>query len=161
MLTVVAERPQAPSGYGYSTEAKGMLSWETIRDALAAANIYWIGTSRPDGSPHLHSIWGGWVGHHLYFEGGETTRWARNLAADARVAFGAESNGFHISGRGVVVRGPAGDDFKSVVSNYGGKYDYKPQSDAFYKVIPDTIIALNMSSMEDFASSPTRFRFEP
>ncbi len=160
-MNVITERPQAPSGYGYSTGPKGMLVWETVRDALAGANLYWIGTVRPDGGPHLHSIWGGWVGHHLYFEGGETTRWARNLAEDPRVSFGVDSSGLHISGRGLVERGPAGDDFASLVANYGSKYDYKPQSDSFYIVRPLVVIALNMSSMAEFASSPTRFRFEP
>ena len=159
-MIVVAERPQAPDGYGYSTEPKGMLEWDVVREALAAANIYWIGTSRPDGGPHLHSIWGGWVGHRLYFEGGETTKWARNLARDPRVAFGVESNGLHISGRGTMQRGAAGEEFAALVANYGGKYDYKPQEDLFFKVSPDVVIALNMSSMADFANSPTRFRFE-
>ena len=159
-MKVVTERPKAPEGYGYSTERKGMLEWETVRDAVAAAKLYWIGTTRPDGAPHLHPIWGGWVGYHLYFEGGETTKWARNLAADARVSFGVESNGLHISGRGVVERGAAGDDFAALVANYGGKYDYKPQDDLFFKVLPEVVLALNMSSMAEFASSPTRFRFE-
>jgi hypothetical protein len=160
VINVIAERPQAPSDYGYATGPEGMLAWESVRDALAAANLYWIATVRPDGGPHLHSIWGGWVGHHLYFEGGETTRWAKNLAGDARLSFGVDSNGLHISGRGLMERGPAGKDFKSLVANYGAKYDYKPQEDLFYKVQPDVVIALNMSSMADFASSPTRFRFE-
>jgi hypothetical protein len=157
---VIAERPTAPSGYGYSTEAKGMLEWDAVRDALAAATLYWIGSSRPDGSPHLHPIWGGWVGEHLYFEGGPTTRWAKNLANDPRVSFGVESKGLHINGRGTVLKGPAGDDFKALVKNYGGKYEYKPQSDDFYVVHPTVLVALNMSSMESFATSPTRFRFE-
>jgi hypothetical protein len=136
-----------------------MLKWESVAEALAAATLYWIGTSRPDGSPQIHPIWGGWVGHHLYFEGGETTRWARNLASDPRVAFGVEANGLHINGRGTVERGPA-ENFTAVAANYGGKYDYKPENDLFYKVMPEVVIALNMSSMADFANSPTRFRFE-
>lgn len=159
-VNVVAERPHAPAGYGYSTEPKGMLSWETVRDALGAAKLNWIGSIRPDGAPHLHPIWGGWVSHQLHFEGGETTRWAKNLARDPRVSFGVESAGLHINGRGLVERGPAGDDFKKLVANYGGKYDYKPQTDTFYKVAPEVVVAINMSSLEDFASSPTRFRFE-
>lgn len=159
-MNVVTERPEAPTGYGYSTEPEGMLTWEAVGEALGAATLYWIGTVRPDGSPHLHPIWGGWVGHHLYFEGGGTTRWAKNLSADPRVSFGVEAKGLHISGRGLVEQGPAGDDFEAVVSNYGSKYDYKPQADAFYKVTPEIVIALNMSSLEDFAKSPTRFRFE-
>jgi hypothetical protein len=57
-------------------------------------------------------------------------------------------------------KGPAGDDFVNLTANYAGKYDYKPETDAFYKVSPELVIALNMSSMASFASSPTRFRFE-
>jgi hypothetical protein len=138
-----------------------MLSWERVAAALAGAALYWIGTVRPDGGPHLHSIWGGFVGTHLYFEGGPTTRWARNLAADPRVSFGVESEGLHISGRGVTARQGAGDDFAALVANYGDKYDYRPENDDFYRVAPEVIIALDMSSMEAFAESPTRFRFEP
>jgi len=159
-MNIVTERPQVPSDYGYATGPKGMLEWEVVREALTAAKVYWIGTIRPDGAPHVHPIWGGWVGHHLYFEGGETTRWAKNLAKDPRVGFGAEVGGLHISGRGVAERAPAGDDFEALVANYGSKYQYKPQTDAFCKVTPDAVIAIDMTSLEDFASSPTRFRFE-
>lgn len=155
-----ASRPRAPEGYGYSTEPEGMLAWDRVSAALAAANIYWIGSVRPDGSPHLHSIWGGFVGDHLYIEGGETTRWARNLSADPRVSFGVESNGLHINGRGAVTRSPAGEAFEALRENYGTKYDYRPENDEFWRISPSSIIALDMSSMETFASSPTRFTFE-
>ncbi|HKX74515.1 MAG TPA: pyridoxamine 5'-phosphate oxidase family protein [Acidimicrobiia bacterium] len=154
------ERPTAPAAYGFATGPQGMLPWEQVSQALAAANLYWIGTVRDDGGPHLHSIWGGFVGNHLYFEGGPTTRWARNLIADPRVSFGVESDGLHITGRGVVSGRGAADDFAAVASNYGSKYDYRPENDDFYRVTPEVIIALDMSSLEAFAQSPTRFRFE-
>jgi len=157
----VVERPRAPKGYGYSTQPEGMLEWGRVREALAAANLYWIATKRPDGGPHLHPIWGGWVGSHLYFEGGDTTRWARNLEGDKRVGFGVESKGLHISGRGVVEYTQAGADFKALAANYVSKYPYKPQSDQFFRVTPTIVIALGMTSMEEFAATPTRFRFEP
>ena len=160
MSDPIAERPLAPKAYGYSTKRKGMLPWDLVREALAAANLYWIGTKRPDGGPHLHPIWGGWVGNHLYFEGGDTTRWARNLDGDQRVSFGVESQRLHISGRGVVEVSAAGDDFKALVANYAGKYSYQPETDQFYRVNPSVIIALAMTSLEQFAATPTRFRFE-
>ena len=154
------DRPQAPADYGFSTEPEGMLSWDRVRQALAAASVYWIGTVRPDGSPHMHSIWGGFVGNHLYFEGGDTTRWGRNLLADPRLSFGADSEGLHITGRGRVVRSSAGDDFAALSDNYDGKYDYRPHQDEFWRVSPSVIIALDMSSLEAFAATPTRFVFE-
>ncbi|HUO45815.1 MAG TPA: pyridoxamine 5'-phosphate oxidase family protein [Acidimicrobiia bacterium] len=161
MTQPVQERPSAPSGYGYATEPDGMLPWEKVREALAEASIYWVATVRSDGAPHLHSIWGGFVGQHLYFEGGEDTRWARNLAQDSRVGFGVESQGLHISGRGVVERAYAGDEFDSLAANYQAKYQYRPVKDGrFFRISPEIVIALDMSSMESFASSPTRFRFQ-
>jgi len=137
-----------------------MLAWDRISAALADAHVYWIGTARPDGSPHLHSIWGGFVADHLYIEGGDTTRWARNILADPRVSFGAESGGLHISGRGVVVRTGAGRHFEMLRANYGDKYGYQPATDEFWRIQPSTVIALDMSSLESFAQSPTRFTFE-
>jgi hypothetical protein len=136
-----------------------MLDWERVATAVAAANLYWIATILPDGSPHTHSIWGGFVGSTLYFEGGPTTRWARNLSARPLASFGVEAEGLHVSGRGKVEKGPAGAEFSALRENYGRKYEYQPENDDFYRLRPEVIIALDMSSMESFASSPTRFRF--
>ncbi|MGH8924745.1 MAG: hypothetical protein ACRDWA_08955 [Acidimicrobiia bacterium] len=160
MSAPAIDRPMAPKAYGFSTQKKGMLAWEVVSDALAAAILYWIGSTRLDGGSHIHPIWGSWVGETGYFEGGDTTRWARNLAADPRVSFGVESSGMHISGRGEVTRGQAGEEFTAVVINYQSKYSYQPETDGqFWKISPRVIIALDVSSMESFAISPTRFRF--
>lgn len=162
MTRPIQERPRAPRAYGYSTKPAGMLPWERVASAIAAANIYWIGTALPDGSPHLHSIWGGFVGETLYFEGGPTTRWGRNLAARPAASFGVESEGLHISGKGQVSKGQAGENFGPLQANYVGKYQafgYSPESDDFYRLTPEVIIALDASSMKSFASTPTRFRF--
>jgi hypothetical protein len=161
MSAPVSSRPTAPKAYGFSTQKKGMLSWDTVRDALAAASLYWIGTTRPDGASHIHPIWGGWVGETGYFEGGDTTRWARNLVRDPRVSFGVDSNGIHVSGRGGVTKGPAGEQFGELGANYEAKYEYRPEADgSFWRIAPEVIIALDMSSMDSFATSPTRFTFE-
>ncbi len=161
-LTIPAiDRPVAPKAYGYSTKKEGMLSWDEVRDALAAANIFWIGTTRPDGSSHIHPIWGGWVDETGYFEGGPTTRWGRNLAIDQRISFGVDSTGMHVSGRGSVTRGKAGEQFDRLQANYAGKYDYQPEKDGdFWRIAPEVIIALKVGSMEEFANTPTRFRFK-
>ena len=161
MSEPIASRPIAPKAYGYSTKKKGMLGWAEVRDALASGAVYWIGTTRPDGSSHIHPIWGGWVGETGYFEGGDTTRWARNLAEDKRVSFGVEANGMHISGRGVVSHGPAGESFPDLADNYRSKYEYSPEKDgAFWRIAPTVIIALRMTSMEAFSLTPTRFNFD-
>lgn len=160
MTRIRAERPVAPEPYGYSTAPEGMLDWEQVSTALGTASIYWIATVRPDGSPHLHSIWGAFVESRLFVEGGETTRWARNLTADPRVSFGAQIANLHVSGRGRVVRGPAGPAFEAVRSGYGAKYGYQPETDDFWWIQPDSVIALDLSSLEEFARTPTKFVFE-
>ncbi|HSL24712.1 MAG TPA: pyridoxamine 5'-phosphate oxidase family protein [Acidimicrobiia bacterium] len=155
----IRERPRAPDGYGFSTSPEGMLDWPRVSQALANAEVYWLGTVRPGGGPHMTSIWGAWVGEHLYFEGGDDTRWARNLAADPRLSFGAVSAGLHISGRGVIEKAAAGEAFSAVADCYGAKYSYRPEQDLFSVLLPEVVIALDMSSMDSFASSPTRFRW--
>lgn len=159
VMEPIRERPIAPADYGYSKKPEGMLSWDEVAAALAAARVYFLSTVSPDGGPHTTPIWGAWVGHDLYFEGGEDTRWSKNLLLDARMSFGAEAGGFHISGKGTVERAKAGGIFPKVVANYASKYEYKPQQDDFRRLTPRVIIALNMSSLEQFATTPTRFRF--
>ncbi|MFP3914608.1 MAG: pyridoxamine 5'-phosphate oxidase family protein [Actinomycetota bacterium] len=155
-----ADRPQVPADYGYSTQPEGMLGWDRVAEALAGASVYWIGTVRPDSSPHMTSIWGGFVDDHLYIEGGDTTRWARNIARDPRVSFGVEVDGLHISGRGSAARASAGESFAALADNYGAKYEYRPESDDFWRIDPSVVIALDMSSLDAFVSSPTRFTFQ-
>jgi hypothetical protein len=158
----VASRPQAPKAYGFSSQKQGMLTWEQVHEALASASLYWIGTTRPDGASHMHPIWGGWVAQTGYFEGGDTTRWARNLARDPRISFGVESDGYHVSGRGTVSKGAAGENFAALTANYQAKYDYFPESDgSFWRIAPELIIAFNLDQPGGFANTPTRFRFNP
>lgn len=158
-MNPIRERPIAPAGYGYSKKPEGMLTWDEVEAALASTQVYFLSTIGPDGGPHTTPIWGAWVGHHLYFEGGDETRWSKNLASDSRMSFGAEAGGFHMSGKGIVGRTKAGSLFKKVVANYASKYQYKPQQDDFRRLSPNVVIALNMTSLEQFAATPTRFRF--
>lgn len=104
--------------------------------------------------PDAPTGYGAWVGHHLYFEGGDDTRWSKNLATDPRLSFGVDAGGLHISGKGRVEQAKAGDNFKKVSANYAVKYSYKPQQDDFRRLSPNVVIALNMVSMEAFATHP-------
>jgi hypothetical protein len=155
----IRERPMAPAAYGYSKGRKGMMDWSDVEAALAAAPVYFLSTISPDGSSHTTPIWGAWVGHHLYFEGGTDTRWSKNLGKDHRMSFGADSKGLHISGKGIVVSRPAAEAFNDVKANYASKYEYQPTSDDFRVFSPTVVIALNFTSLENFAQTPTKFRF--
>lgn len=139
-----------------------MLDWHRVDGALSNAPIYWLATVSEKGRPHSTPIWGAWARGHLYFEGGNDTRWARNLVGNPHIAVGVDSEGLHITVNGrVSVVHPAIDVFTDIAKGYGTKYDYRPeQSGSFYRVSPATILAHDMATVEDFAKTPTRFTFE-
>ncbi len=81
------ERPDVP-GYGIPEALEGTLPWSWAEVHLAAAETYWISTTRPDGRPHAMPIWAAWCAGRLWFEGGRTTRRARNLVGNPAVSVG-------------------------------------------------------------------------
>ena len=63
------------------------LPWSRPHDLLAAGppqpgNTFFLGTSRPDGRPHVAGVGVFWHDGDLYFTSGPGTRKARNLAAN-------------------------------------------------------------------------------
>lgn len=95
-------RPHVP-GYGIPDTAEGALPWAWAEERLAAADTYWVGTTRPDGRPHLMPIWAAWLDGRVWMEGGAATRRARNIEANAAVTVGLQLEGFGA----VVVEGSA------------------------------------------------------
>lgn len=65
-----------PEGYG---QVETTLSWETVRDRLAASLHYWVATSRSDGRPHVVPRWGVWLDDTWFYDGSPRTVHARNL----------------------------------------------------------------------------------
>jgi len=61
------------------------IPWSRARDALAASRgpgvTFFLGTVRPDGTPHAAGVGAVWVQDALWFVTGPRTRKARNLAA--------------------------------------------------------------------------------
>jgi len=86
------ERPSVPT-YGIPATLEGTLPWSWAEARLAAAETYWVATSRPGGRPHLMPVWAAWCAGRLWFEGGRLTRRARNLAANPAVSVGIELPG--------------------------------------------------------------------
>ncbi|HZE04982.1 MAG TPA: pyridoxamine 5'-phosphate oxidase family protein [Solirubrobacteraceae bacterium] len=62
------------------------IPWSRARDALAArhgpAVTFFLGTVRPDATPHAAGIGAAWADETLWFVTGPGTRKARNLAAN-------------------------------------------------------------------------------
>jgi hypothetical protein len=55
------------------------IAWPQIRDQIAAAELYWLSTVRPDGRPHVTPLIGVWSDGALVFCTGPRERKARNL----------------------------------------------------------------------------------
>jgi PPOX class probable F420-dependent enzyme len=149
-------------GYGLpdATTRDGLLPWTWARERLAAAHGYWIATARPDGRPHLTSVWGVWHDDRLFFSTGRHSRKARNLAADPRVSVGTDD-----AVEAVVVEGtaaPAADlpDRAIVVAAYAEKYGTAPPDDPgspLYVVEPS--VAFGFIDSDVFTDTATRWRF--
>ena len=85
-------RPDVPT-YGIPETLDGTLPWSWAEERLAGAETYWIATTRPGGRPHLMPVWAAWHAGRLWFEGGATTRRARNLEQNPAVSVGIELPG--------------------------------------------------------------------
>src|SRR5581483_11304529 len=73
-----------------------MMDWETVTHRLDAGysqapgtggpdrHTSWLATINPDGAPHLTGVGTVWVDGVFWFETGDGTRKARNIARDPR-----------------------------------------------------------------------------
>lgn len=156
-----------PQGYISAKTASGMVSWARVQDLLERGTGYWLATTDPDGRPHLVQQWGAWVDGRLFFEGSAETRWARNLARDARAVMSVERGSEIVIVYGTVTLGaPAErtileDVARAYVRKYGRGYDYKPNADEFEKRGINVLVPTKALSwdVKTFGKSPTRFVF--
>lgn len=166
MKAPARDRPQLPEGY-ITPLPKGMLSWAAVERLLVDAPYFWIATTAKDGSPHLVQQWGVWIDQQLFFEGSDSTRWARNLARDPRIGFGAQmgNSAIYGDGRVEVVRGVPPALARRIARHYGSKYGrgfkYRPKAAQYehgsvFAVHPSKLIAFDVKR---FNTSATRFRF--
>lgn len=92
-LTPTADRPRIPAEYGIPTSTKGLLAWSHLEQRLTDATVYRIATSGPGGVPRVRPVDGLWHAGVLYVGGSPETRWARDLAANPRVAVHLDDGG--------------------------------------------------------------------
>lgn len=160
------DRPQLPKGY-IKTTPKGMLTWPATKKILTTFPYLWISTTDEDGAPHMVQQWGVWVDDILYFEGSDRTRWARNLARDPRLAFGANVTDKAVYGTATVeiVRGVphalAVKIARQYAAKYGRGFKYRPKPDQYEKghVFRARPIKLIAFDVKRFNTSAARFTF--
>jgi general stress protein 26 len=80
--------------------------WEETRQALEAAELFWITTVRQDGRPHVTPLVAVWLGDALHFCTGPTEQKAVNLSHNANVTLTTGCNDWQ-RGLDIVVEGEA------------------------------------------------------
>jgi hypothetical protein len=152
-------RPRMPDGYGVPDDMKDALSYDHVRERMAAARNYWVASVNPNGRPHARPIWGGWIDDLLYLEGSPETRTMRNITDQGWASVNLDS-GDEV----VVVEGPVEVVgkmepalFQRLADQMEGKYkSYRPESgDGMRRLTPKKVFAWT-----SFPKDVTRWTFE-
>lgn len=84
------------------------LEWSRARDALAAVPspdlTYFLGTCRPDGTPHAAGVGAQWLDGDIYFTSGPAARKARDLALNPRCTISVRLPGIDLVLDGTATR---------------------------------------------------------
>ncbi|GAP50480.1 pyridoxamine 5'-phosphate oxidase family protein [Streptomyces azureus] len=90
----------------YSDETATATDWQEAEARLAAAELFWITTVRPDGRPHVTPLPAVWSDGALHFCTGPEERKAQNLAENPHVVLTTGTNTWN-KGYDLVVEGEA------------------------------------------------------
>ncbi|OKJ69257.1 pyridoxamine 5'-phosphate oxidase family protein [Streptomyces sp. CB02261] len=123
----------------YSDPKAAPASWPDAAGRLAAAEVYWLTTVRPDGRPHVTPLIAVWSDHELCFCTGPDERKARNLTGNPAVVL---TTGTPTLGEGfdLVVEGEAArveDEGRlavlaeAYVGKYGPEWRFEVREGAF------------------------------
>lgn len=102
-----AALPLAEVDPRYSDEGATPTRWDDARRRLAAAELFWISTVRPDGRPHVTPLLAVWLDEALHFCTGPQERKARNIALNPACVLTTGRNTFTEPGEDFVVEGKA------------------------------------------------------
>ncbi|MVO83964.1 pyridoxamine 5'-phosphate oxidase family protein [Streptomyces sp. p1417] len=167
-----SEDPRTEIDARYSTEGAAAIPWDRVVDVLAAAELFWISTVRPDARPHVTPLPAVWRDGALHFATGPDERKARNLRANPEVVLTTGTNlwdkGFDLVVEGTAVRVTDEDRLRALATawedKYGSFWHYDVRDGCFhhgaghahvFAVAPRT--AFGFGKGEPF--SQTRYRF--
>jgi len=98
------------------------LPWSRAETALstpASPEItHFLGTCRPDGTPHAAGIGAQWMAGHFYFTSNPTTRKARDLAVNPRCTISARLDGIDLVLEGTAARVTDSETLERVAAAY-------------------------------------------
>lgn len=137
---MIDKEPVAELEPQFSSDGASPTSWAEGRERLERAEVYWISTVRPDGSPHVTPLLAVWLGGALYFCTGPDERKAKNLARNSHCTLTTGCNALG-EGLDLVVEGEAvrltGDTrlrrvADAYLSKYGDDWRFAVRDGAFY-----------------------------
>ena len=158
----------------YSEPEATATSWEDAAGLLGAAELSWLTSVRPDGSPHVTPLITVMHEGTLHFCTGPEERKARNIAANPAVAVTTGSNALH-GGTDVVLEGTAervtGEQriralADAWVAKYGEEWRFEVSADGFRHPGGDGeayVYAVRATTAFGFGKAPysqTRWRFD-
>jgi PPOX class probable F420-dependent enzyme len=168
MADPVAEMPYMPD-YGVRADTWRPLPWDWAAAKLAAGRNYWLVTASAEGRPHALPVWAVWdAGEHRFaFSCGPRSVKARNIEANPHVTVAVDDRVECLSLEGVAEVVSDQTRREEWARRYVGKYrPLSPGLDAGFvlahlvvEVVPERALAV-IERDEEFATRPTRWRFE-
>jgi hypothetical protein len=158
-------RPFIAKSYGIAAGDAGLMDWSWVDAQMANSRNYWIGSTRPDGRPHVSPVWGVWLGGALYFGGDVQARRSRNLAANPQVVAHLESGDEVVMIEGVVEAVREMARLRQVAAALASKYAMPEMVKTFddpdvavcYRVKAQTVFAWLEN---DYPNTATRWVFD-
>jgi nitroimidazol reductase NimA-like FMN-containing flavoprotein (pyridoxamine 5'-phosphate oxidase superfamily) len=148
-----------PKGYGIHAGAKGLFAWSDVTAQLEKSKNYWIGSTRPDGRPHVMPVWGVWLDGAVCFGTDRTSRKARNLQANPAATVNLESGDEAVIIEGTVREISDAKEIAAIDAAYVKKYKMKltdaPGIPYIVAIEPRVVFAWHE---RNFPESATRWR---
>ena len=159
----------------YGEEGAQPTSWDDAERLLAAAELSWISTVRPDGRPHVTPLITVWRDGRLHFCTGPEERKGRNLEANPQVVLTTGSNALHggldLVLEGTAVRVTEDAELRELaaawLAKYGEEWRFDVAEGAFRQpgsTGPGWVYAVRPTTVYGFGKEPysqTAWRFGP
>jgi Pyridoxamine 5'-phosphate oxidase len=148
--------------------------WAEASRLLAEADTYWLGTTRPDGRPHVVPVLGVSAGGAVCFAASPHSRKAQHLARDPYCVLTTHAEGLDLVLEGRVMKLRDEAKLHWVAELYASKYGWPvtirdgafwgegaptagPPPYEIYKLLPSAAFGFPTT---DGGLTPTRWRFE-
>lgn len=98
------------------------LAWDRAREGLSAGPgavvTYFLGTCRPDGTPHAAGVGAQWLAGDVYFISGPAARKSRDLAVNPKCTISVQLPGIDVVLDGTAARVTDADTLARVATGY-------------------------------------------